>query len=282
MRFNKLALLVAASAAFGFWPFAGRLGPVLGSLGLLVIGVLLSLAASATTDGLAAAGGALGALAASLAEPASPAAFGAALVGFCYAERTLRVRGGTARLVHVGGALVAGALAGTVTSAYAGASFEIRAVAAGVAAVLAALPLFVEADDPIAHALDGLAEDVGKEAGASLAEGAALRRQVDERLLDAASIKDVRGSWRALVKLGEARARLERASLEKGSAARGAVARRVDQRIAEHVAALRRAYLAADTAHAAEAAEESRDKRALEGVEAAGEKLEATSEALIG
>ena len=278
---RKLALLVAAAAAFGLWPFAGRLGLVTGSIALLALGVLLSLAASATIEGLAAAGGALGALAAALVGPASPAVAGAALVALAYAERTSRVKAGTARLVHVGGALVAGALAGTITAAYGSGSASIRVVASRVAAVLVALPLFVEADDPVAYALDGLAEDCSEEASASLREGAALRRHVDERLLDAAAAREVRASWKALVRLGEARARLERArSGGKGTLADApaAVARRVDQRIGSHVAALRRAYLLADTAHAAEASE---DVRALEVVEATGEKLEATSEALL-
>jgi hypothetical protein len=280
---NKIALLGAAAAAFGLWPFAGRLGPIVGSLALLALGIMLSIAASATIDALAASGGAIGALVASLAWPASPAAAGAVLVGLAYAERTLRVRGGSSRLAHVGSALASGALAATITSAYAGASPAIRAVAACVAAVLIALPLFVEADDPVAHALDGLAEDVGEEAGAPLREGAALRRHVDERLLDSASVREVRASWRALVRLGEARARLALARQEKGSKADApsAVAKRVDQRIRAHVDALRRAYLAADTAHAAEAAEATAGKQALEAVEATGEKLEATSEVLI-
>ena len=166
---RRFALLVAAAAAFGLWPFAGRLGIVTGSIALLALGVLLALAASATVDGLAAAGGALGALSAALVGPASPAAAGAALVALAYAERTTRVKGGTTKLVHVGGALVAGALAGTITTAYGSGSVSIRVVAALVAAVLAALPLFVEADDPVAYALDGLAEDCGEEAGAARA-----------------------------------------------------------------------------------------------------------------
>ena len=283
MRMKKLALIAAAAAAFGLWPFAGRLGPVLGSLGLLGLGVLLSLAASATWDTLAAATGALGVLFAALTSTASPALFGAALVGFCYAERTMRVRGSNAQLVHLGSALVAGALAGTLTHAYAGASLEIRVVAAFVAAVLTALPLFVDADDPIAFALEGLAEDVGDDAAASLKEGAALRREVDESLLDASAIKDVRASWKALVRLSEAAARLSIARHKRGSKAAppSAVAKRVDTRIALHVAALKRAYLAADSAHAAETAEASQDKHALEAVEHAGEKLEAASEVLV-
>lgn len=282
MRFRKLALIMAALAAFGLWPFVGRLGPVLGSLCLLSLGVTLSLAASATWDSLAAATGALAALFAALTSTASPALFGATLVGLAYVERTTRVRGSNAKLTHLGIALVTGALAGTVTQAYTSAALEIRAVSVLVASVLVALPLFVDADDPIAHALDGLASDIGKDASASLKEGAALRRQVDEGLLDASALKDVRLSWRALVRLAEARARLEAARPSSTNAStHGAVVRRVDERIAQHVGALRRAYLAADSAHAAETIETSQDKQALEAVENASAALEETSEALI-
>src|SRR6185295_7228002 len=115
--------------------------------------------------------------------------------------RSLRVRGQTARLVHAGAALGAGALAGALTSAYGSASPAVRGVAVVVAAVVVALPLLIDADDPIAHALDSAADDVAEPARASLREAAELRRTAGDDLLDRRSARQVRATWRALLRL---------------------------------------------------------------------------------
>jgi hypothetical protein len=296
---KKLSLFAMAALAFAAAPFALRGGPVTGSLALLALGVGLAFAASGSFAALAAAGGALGAFAGAVLSPVSPAAGGAVLVGLAFAERTARVRGTKERLLHVAAGVLGGALAGTLTHAYTSASTSVRIVSAVVAAVLVALPLFVEADDPVAHRLDAFADDVTEPARAALREGADLRRAADPTLLDRATARQVKRTWAALLRLAEARSRLERSVLARHravlqaasarpdeglgapatpAARAAAVVRRVDERIAEHVTVLARAHAAADTARAAEA---SLDDAALRSVESAGESLETITNAIV-
>jgi hypothetical protein len=278
---RKLAFLAAAALCFGLAPFTPRLGPVGGSIALVALAVVLSVAASGAAASLAVAGGALGAFASGMLATASPAVSGAALAALCFGERTLRVRGGNGRLLHVGAALGGGALAGTLTTSFALSPLPVRAVAVTVAAVLLALPLLVAADDPLAHALDGAAADLDGAAAASLREAAELRRAVDEDLLDDGTARQVRATWAALLRLAEARVRLARSAPRRAVAqARPivTVVERVDARIGDHVEALSRAYTAAG---AAQAAELSLDDAALRGVESAGQELEEVSRAIV-
>jgi hypothetical protein len=148
-----------------------------------------------------------------------------------------------------------------------------------VCAVLAALPQLVEADDPVAHALDELAGELQDPAQAALREGAELRRTAEPALLDPHEQTLARGTWRQLLRLGEARARLVRIGAGRPTRAQGdAVARRLDERIGEHVTALGRIYSAAGEARAAET---SLDVGALRGVENHGEELEQMSKAIV-
>jgi hypothetical protein len=281
---QRVLLLLAAGAAFALGPLAASLGPVAGAALALSFGIALALAASGARSAVAAAAGAMGAFAATVMTPASPAIGGAVLLGFAYAERTARVRGtGSAgralpRLAHIGVALGAGALAGTIGVAYAGASVGVRGVAVVVAAVLAALPLLIDADDPVAHELDRAAAAVSDPARAKLREGAELRRQAGEELLDARSARQVKRTWRALVRLAEARCKLERAATTGASSQAERVRALLDDRIAAHVAVLCRAYLAVDAARGAEA---TIDDAALRSVESVGESLEQVSDALV-
>jgi len=277
---RKLAFLLAAALCFGLAPFTPRLGPVVGSVALVALAVHLALTASSAASALAVAGGALGAFAAGMLLPTSPAAAGAALAGLCFAERSLRVRAPNARLLHLGAALVGGGLAGSLSVAFASASLPVRGVAMTVAAVLLALPLLIDADDPLAHALDGAAEEIDAAPAAALREAADLRRTVDEDLLDRKTTRHARETWAALQRLAEARVRLTRAPAARrgeGSAA-AAVMKRVDERIGDHVKALSRAYTAAGVARAAET---SLDDAGLRGVENAGESLEQVSRAIV-
>src|SRR6185295_6761539 len=116
---RKVAFLFAAALAFGLLPFTGRLGPVPGALALVGLSVLLSLAASGAASSIAVGGGALGAFAGGMLAATSPAAAGAALAALCFGERSLRVRSQSARALHVAVALVGGALAGSLTTAFA-------------------------------------------------------------------------------------------------------------------------------------------------------------------
>ena len=276
---RKLLLPFSAAAAFGAGPLVAKLGVLPGSAVLVALGVLLALAASGSIASLAIAAGALGAFAGHVLGSVVPAAGGAVLVALAFAERTMRVRGTNARVVHVGAAAVVGALAGSLPTAYASASPVVRVVALLVCAVLVALPLLVEADDPLAASLESLSRRIGDPAKASLRDAAELRRQVRDVLLDDATRVTVAATWRALAKLAESRLRVERTkTLVASSSPAAAVATRLDERIADHVAALARAYSAADAARVAEATLED---AALKSAESASETLEEHSRALV-
>ena len=276
---RRMLLPLAAAAVFGGAPYVSKLGVVPGSAALVVLGVLLALAASSSVASLAIAAGALGAFAGHVLGTVSPAMGGAALVAAAFAERTTRVRGTNARLVHAGAAAVVGALAGSLATAYVSASPAVRGVAVLVCAVLVSLPLLVEADDPLAAELDSTSRAVSDPARASLRDAAELRRQVRDVPLDTAMQRTVTATWRALQKLAQSRLRVERSkTLVTAGSPAAAVGTRLDDRIAEHVSALARAYTAANTAHAAAAA---LDDAALKNAETAGETLEETSRALV-
>jgi hypothetical protein len=311
---RMIALFLAAAAAFGLAPYSGALGPALGAALPLAAGMALAVAASSAGGfggqagapvvgvgliALPAAGGALGALASAVLSPISPAAAGAALVGLAFAERTSRVRGLPARIAHAGVTALAGAAAGAVATSFSTASLMVRGVSLVVVAVLIGLPLLLEADDPAAHALDGLASCVPDPSRSALREGAELRRASGEVSLDRKTSREVRATWRALVELGEARARLTRVSAARGpaeeeakdAAARidegvaskmgaqsQAVAKKLDDRIAEHVRALTRALTAVDAARAAEV---GLNDAALRSVETVGESYEHVSRSLV-
>jgi hypothetical protein len=156
-----------------------------------------------------------------------------------------------------------------------------------VAAVLVALPLLIDADDPVAHALEAASTELTGPVAASLASGAELRRSADEDLLDRKMTAPVRQTWISLLKLAEARTRLGQAPATPSARTAGeaalvspaqAVIERLDARIADHVAVLTRAYTAVSTARAAEA---SLDDTALRGVEMAGESFEHVSRAIV-
>jgi hypothetical protein len=271
---RALTVLIASATALGYAPFASRFGAVLGATLSVLLGVLLALAASYSVNALAVAGGALGAFASGVLYEAGPALAGAALVGLCYAERTLRVRDKNSRIVHLILALGAGALAGYASSRYAGAELLVRGVVAAIAAVLAAAPLLVPADDSVAFALDELANDADDATATQLSRAAELRRSVDETLLDRDADRDARRAWKNLLRLAQARSRLSR----RAEQAPEAVVRRLDQRIADHVSSLTRMYTAAD---AASAATLSLDDGTLANVDTAGESLDEISKAMV-
>jgi MFS family permease len=289
---RKIAFVVAAASLFAVAPLANRVGPVGSSLVLVWLGVLLAVCASGTIDALAIAGGALGAFGSGVLASASPAVAGAVLALFAFGERTMRVRERTARGIHVLVALVGGGLAGSLSSAYSTANVPVFVVAIVVAGVLMSLPLLVDADDPVAYALDEAAAMVVDPAKGNLAEAAELRRRGDEVPLDRPTRVRVRTTWQSLLRLAHARVRLERtrprallppASAEvtanpPAPAAADAVLGMIDQRIAEHVSALAKAYTAVDTVTAARLGV---DDTALKNVAALGDSLEDVSRALV-
>jgi hypothetical protein len=289
---KKIAFIVAAASLFAIAPIAHRFGPVASSIALVWLGVLVAICASGTASSMAVASGALGAFGSGVLATVSPAAAGAVIVAAAFAERTTRVRSKTARAVHMLVALVGGALAGSLSTAFTASSIPVLAVAIVVSAVLAALPLLVDADDPVAHALEQAARDVSEPAKASFLSGADLRRQVEDVPLDSATRDRVKKTWQSLLRLAEARVRLEksrpkvfvRVETEPKSLpaptpnAADAVLGMVDQKIAEHVNVLAKAYTAVDTARAAAV---GLDDSALKNVEVLGEALEEESRAIV-
>ena len=150
-------ILLAAPAAFGLAPLASRLGQVGAAVGLVSLGVALACAASESCCALAVACGAAAALGGAIGGTVSPACGGALLVTLAYAERWGRVRARASKIAHVTATAVAGAAAAALASTHAGATFGLQLVAVVVGAVFVALPMLIEAEDPIAHAIDGAA-----------------------------------------------------------------------------------------------------------------------------
>lgn len=295
---KKMAFIVAAASLFALAPIAHRFGAVASSVGLVWLGVLLAVCASGAVSSLAVASGALGAFGAGVLGPVSPAAAGAIIVAAAFAERTTRIRSRTARAVHVLVALVAGGLAGSLGTAFTVSSLPVLAVAVLVAAVLAALPLLVEADDAVAHALDQAAHAVSEPARAALTRGAELRRHAQEVPFDRDTELRVKKTWQALLRLAEARVRLERSrprvlvrvgpieptieseapTLAPEPSAAASVLAMLDQRIDEHIAALGKAITAVDTARAAIVGIDDAELRAMDSM---GDSLEDVSRAMV-
>jgi hypothetical protein len=276
---QRALLFLSAAAAFALSPYATRLGPVAGPALLVALGVGLALAASGSLNAIAAATGAVGAFAAGVLATTVPAVAGAVLCALCYTERTMRVRGAVGRAVHVGVALAGGALAGGAAAHFAGAAMTVQAVVVVVAAVLCSLPQLVDAEDPLAHSLDELAEELPDAIAARLREGAELCRSVEPTLLDRESHRLARQTWTTLLQLATTRVRLERTQKQRPGAAHGAAVRqRLDRRIEEHVDALARMYTAVDEVKAAEA---SLEDGALRTVENNNESLEQMSKAIV-
>jgi hypothetical protein len=278
---KKTLLLLASVAAFGLAPYAKAMGQVPGAAWLVLLGVGLGLGASGTTSALAIAFGATAALVGTILGSVSPAIGGAVLLALAYGERTLRVRTPHGKLLHVGAAFGAGALAGTVAFAYSTAALPVHAVAVVVAAVLAALPQLIDADDPLAHSLEGASRLVSEPAKGALRDAAELRRQAQDIPLEDHAQKVVNKTWGALEGLADVRVRLERTKQESARAGAnktaGAIAEMIEGKLKDHVAALGRAYTAADTKRAAAV---GLDDAALKSVDAASETMEAVSRAM--
>ncbi|MCL2723547.1 MAG: hypothetical protein FWD69_03835 [Polyangiaceae bacterium] len=274
---RKIAFVVAAACLFALAPITGRFGLIVASVSLVWLSVLVAVAASGSVSALAVASGAAGALAGGLLASLLPAAAGAALVACAFVERTTRIRTPAMRALHVLFACAAGALAGFLSAAFASSSFAITAVAVVVAAVVCALPLLVPADDPVAHALDLASRSLSGSAREYLANGAKLRRFASDVTLDRNIDTSVTATWRSLLRLAEARVRLEH-TLGQLPSGEMDVLGMVDQRIEEHVRALMRAYAAVDTASAASVA---LDDVAKKDVEATADSLEEVGRALV-
>jgi hypothetical protein len=277
-------LLTVASAAllFAAWPFTAHMASIPGAVALVGLAILLATSASGGANAVSTAYAAVGVLAAGAVSPGPSAVAGALLLAAAYGERTLRVHGRTAKLVHVAAAACGGAVAGAVVVSFAEAQPAVQAVAVVVAAVVAAIPHLVAADDLVANALDAVAREVGEPVKGALIAGADLRRNADDALLDRATSRTVRGTWRALVRLAEARLRVQRSrAMRRAAPSHGAadgVLAMLDARISDHVAAIACAYCAVDAVRAAEL---GLDDAALRTAQSAGEALDQVTSAIV-
>lgn len=273
---RKAPFLLVSAAVFAALPRAMELGALAGPLAIIALGIVLAVAASGAAEPLAVGAGALGALGYLVTQPASAALAGAVLVSAAYAERALRVRTRGGKIAHVALAMVGGAAALAVVASFATAQVAVLGIAIVVGVVLASFPLLVDADDPVAHALDRASAHLSEPARSSLRAAAELRRDAGDLPLDRAAKEQVRATWRSLLRLAESRLRLERAVLP-GSTTE-AVRALVDDRIEEHTRSLMRAYTAVDAAHAARVGVDDAARRT---VDATTESLEQLSEALV-
>ena len=275
---RRLLYVVAVAVAFFALPIANRQGLFVSVAALVLVGVGLALLASAHANAVSVGTGAFAALGAGVMGTTSPAAAGAAFVMLVFAERTMRIRGNVPRAVHVLLSLVAGGMSGAITAMYVNAQPLVYGVACATAAVISGLPLLIDADHPVAHALDLVASDLPSPVRASLREGATLLRESADIPLDPAVERDVQTTWKSLLRLAQSRAKVEtHARARAGKHVQGVVAM-LDKRIAEHVSLLSRATIATDTANAARL---GMDDTALKSVKSAGLALEATGEAMI-
>ena len=252
---RAFAFAVLGALLFTALPHFERAGAVAGPAFLVVITVALAVCVSGGVSPVSALSGAAGALAGGLllggntGQTNSSALFALAtalLVALMFAERSLRVRERRAKMMHVAASLGAGAIAGALTFAYgASASALLRGVAVTISVLVIAIPLLLEADDPVTHALDAIARDLDPETGAAetLRRAADLRRRGDTSLLD--RDRDMRAhvarAWKALVLAARSRARLEHA-MTTGCTPPQSVVARSDRVIAEHVTMLMRAH----------------------------------------
>lgn len=177
-------------------------------------------------------------------EPSLATAIGAVAVAVAFAERTIRVAGFTAKALHVGLALSAGGVAGSVLFTYSAASPAVLLLTLVVVAVASGAPFVVEADDSLAAALTRASRAVASPARETLLRAANLRRSSLLVPVPSERISDIDRSWRTLDELASSRVELARSTRtdhEKG--APGArVAAQVDDRIARELEALMRAY----------------------------------------
>jgi hypothetical protein len=272
---RSLLLLVLAAAVFGVAPLSVRGGPMLGAALPIVLCVALAVVVSGQVSGVAVALGAVAAFVGTFAWAMAPALGGAITLALVYAERSLRIRTLRAIGAHVGLALLAGAAAGLLAASFSASPLASHAVAVTMCAVLAMLPLVIEADDRRVLLLEAAAATLGAPLASTLLEGAALLRH--DETLDRETAAKIKKTWLSLERLIEARLRLEGKARSKGDTA-VLVREMLDRQIIEHVTSLSRARAAAATATAAEV---GIDDQAVRDVHARGEALDERSRAMV-
>lgn len=186
----------------------------LAALGLAVFGAALAPMLCGAPSPLAVGLGALGALAWALLRPSLPIPAGALLFVMLFAARALRARDAASVVLQLAVAAIAGASATWIVLRYAsiaapgGSEPIVRAVAIGVAALIAAAPFALAARSPRVAALLSLARRTRGPARARLLRAAALEERTIESAFPIARAERRRleRALRTVTRLAEARA----------------------------------------------------------------------------
>jgi hypothetical protein len=278
---KKLSILASFGVALALGPAlthaptsTGAPGLV-ASLAILTVGIFSASAASSSISAIPAALGALAALSTAMLAPMHAAIAGAAFFTLAYGERASRVAALRSRIAHVALSSIGGAIAATIATSFASADVATRFVAVVVGIAIVSLPTLIDAVDPLAHALEDVAKDVPDPSRTHLIRAASLLSTPNQADLEPRIARDVAQTFRSLLRLAEARARLTRISPKAPSAL--AVATKLDARIVEHTEILERAYSAVS---AMTAAELSLDDPSLRKIDDTSDALEAISKAI--
>lgn len=242
---HALRVSLVSALLFALTPSLPQLGPGVGALLLVALGVGLARAVSGEWQALPIGCGALGGLAWGIVGTLSAAAGGALVVAAAYLGRTLLVEGRARRAAHVGLGLLGGALGAPVAMAHRTGEVEIQLAAAILAATFVALPLFVAADDPTARRLEALARALPAAVGTRLVAAAGLRRRARSLRVDRATRRQLERLWRAMLGLAETRLSMERTA-HHPLAGQEAVLSALDHGLQVHATLLEESHLAID------------------------------------
>jgi hypothetical protein len=270
------AFLTLAVVTFAGLTRLGSFDLVPASLLQVACGIALAIAASGNLSYLSIAGGAIGALGMGFLSPTSAALGGAVFLACVYFERTSRIADRSRRTMHLGLAVLGGALAAHASQSFLAAAFPVLCVSLLVSAALAALPQFIDADDPVTYKLSVASASLPGDLGKELASIAELRRQTQGLPLESSSKDTVESSWRALAELVETRMIMGRTS---NSELTRSIHEKTEEKILEVTRLLHRTLTASAKVRAIET--NARDEVASK-LEATGESLEEVERALLG
>lgn len=274
---KRMSFVVMVAVVLGATASLDRLSPIPSALLLVASTVLLACSASGGFSWATVSFAAVGAFAGAALRGTSAAAAGAIVLVSVFVERTLRVRGGIGRTVHLGAALLTGGAAMFITETFRVRDPSLFCVAIAVGTALCALPLLIDADDAMAAELDRVSKVVPNPAAEELRAAAQMRRRVKDVVMDADVAKNVEGTFETLLRLAEARVRIQRVSEVDGDSGRK-VAALVDGKIALCATAIRKAFAASDAVRAYATA---RDDQELHALSAKSESIEEVSRTLL-
>lgn len=274
---KKVSFVVLTALVLGATAWFDRQAPIPSAILLVASTVLLGCAASGGFNWATVSFAAVGAFAGAALRGTSVAASGAIVLVSVFVERTLRIRGGIGRTVHLAAALLSGAAAMFLAETFAVRDMSLFGVAIAVGTALCALPLLIDADDAVAAELDRISKVVPDPASQELRSAAQMRRRVKDVTMDADVAKNVDGTFDTLLRLAEARLRVQHASETDGESGRK-VAALVDGKIALCATAIRKAFAASDAVRAYATA---RDDQELHALSAKSESIEEVSRTLL-